>query len=59
MAKKRTEVEKPSCCQECNHLLREGVVIKCGVDKEMRPDAYAAWVIRVRSPDCPLDKQTG
>ena len=59
MAKKRTEVEKPSCCQECEHLIKEGVVVKCGRSEAIYPDAYAAWVIRVRSPDCPLDKQTG
>jgi hypothetical protein len=56
--KEKVEAKKPSCCQDCEHLIKEGVAIKCGRSKGIYPDGYASWIIRVRSPDCPLDKKS-
>ncbi len=58
MSKKKVGAKKPSCCQDCEHLIKKGIVIKCGCSEALYPDAYASWKIHVRSPDCPLDKKS-
>ncbi len=58
MSKEEVGVKKSSCCQDCGYLKKEGIVVECGCNEAIYPDAYAAWVIRVRSPDCPLDKKS-